>query len=397
MSRTGTTYRHDESEGTMDQVFISYSHRDQEFVSRLALDLEKRGAQVWIDREDIHAGTKWQESIADGVRACKAFLLVVSPESLKSEWARREFDLAVASNRPVIPLLYRKANIPRELAAPLQSYQYIDFRQGSYGENLADLVASLAALGVTLHAAQELSPEELARRNRERLLGEHSPTQWGAVLGRIPGWALAWALGWAVVWAIVPVLVLLGWNRVMASSTPLDPAQLFILPVWGFVGGLAGGLLAGLFTMLALRRNAASIRWKHMSMGFRIWAVAGTIVTLAAFALVFFTSTGPAASAPVNCSGLGPGDCFVQRMGQSLSDALSQACFGIFLMIFGGAFAAVGILIVGMVAGGAAVRRIRRLEPGILGRQAFWVVLGWGLGAVLAMVGVLFLVSRSTS
>ena len=195
----------------------------------------------------------------------------------------------------------------------------------------------------------------------------------------------------------MPVLVLLGWNRVMASSTPLDPAQLLILPVWGFVGGLAGGLLAGLFTMLALRRNAASIRWKHMSMGFRIWAVAGTIVTLAAFALVFFTSTGPAASAPVNCSGLGFGDCFVQRMGQSLSDALSQACFGIFLMIFGGAFAAVGILIVGMVAGGAAVRRIRRLEPGILGRQAFWVVLGWGLGAVLAMVGVLFLVSRSTS
>jgi hypothetical protein len=94
---------------------------------------------------------------------------------------------------------------------------------------------------------------------------------------------------------------------------------------------------------------------------------------------------------------LSPGDCFMQSMGQGLSDILSQACFGLLIMIFGGAFSAIGILLVGMVAGGAAVRRIRRLEPGILGRQAFWVVLGWGLGAVLAMAGVLFLASRASN
>jgi hypothetical protein len=352
---------------------------------------------VWIDREDIHAGQKWQESIAQGVRSCQAFLLVVSPESLQSEWARREFHLAVESHRPVIPLLYRKARIPSELAAPLESYQYIDFRRGSYGENLADLVASLAALGVALHAAQELSPDQLARRQRARLLDEPGPTAWGAVLRRVPGWALAWALGWTVIWAVVPVLVLLGWNRVTQSSTPLDLTPLLILPVWGFVGGLAGGLLAGLFTMLALRRNAASIGWKHMSMAIRIWAIAGTIVSVVAFGLVFLGSEGPTARPPVDCSGLGFGDCFVQSMGQSLSDAMAQACFGFFLLLFGGAFAAVAMLIVGMIAGAVAVRRIRRLEPGILGRQAVWVVLGWGLGAALAMVGVLFLVSRGSS
>jgi hypothetical protein len=32
------------------------------------------------------------------------------------------------------------------------------------------------------------------------------------------------------------------------------------------------------------------------------------------------------------------------------------------------------------------VRHIRRLEPGILGRQAIWVVLGWGAGAVVAVM-----------
>jgi multisubunit Na+/H+ antiporter MnhB subunit len=84
-------------------------------------------------------------------------------------------------------------------------------------------------------------------------------------------------------------------------------------------------------------------------------------------------------------------------MNQGLSDALQQACFGAAILIFGGLISAAGILLVGLATGSAAVRRIRRLEPGILGRQAFWVVLGWGLGAVLAMVAVLYLASRVTS
>lgn len=374
----------------MEEVFISYSHQDQEFVSRLALDLEERGAEVWIDREDLHAGEKWQESIAQGVRACKAFLLVVSPQWLKSEWGQREFRLAVESKRPVIPLLYGKADLPRELA----SYQYINFRQGSYAENLADLVAALARHGVALHEAQELAPEEMARRSRARLLREPGPTDWGAVFGRVPGWALAWALGWTVMWALMPIVVSVGFDRVMGVRTTLKTQDLLLLPVCGFVGGLAGGLLAGLFTMLALRRNAGSIRWKHMSMAFRIWAVAGTIVALVAFGLIFVSSERPADSPPVDCTGLSFGECFSQSMGQGLSDALQQVCFGAIILIFGGALAAVGMLFVGLVTGGAAVRRIRRLEPGILGRQAFWVVLGWGLGAVLAMVTVLYAASR---
>ncbi len=100
----------------------------------------------------------------------------------------------------------------------------------------------------------------------------------------------------------------------------------------------------------------------------------------------------------MDCSGLSFGDCFSQSMSQGLSDMLIAGVFRpVFLLIFGGAFSAVGILLVGMVAGGAAVRRIRRLEPGILGRQAFWVVLGWGLGAILAEVGVLFLMGRGAN
>ena len=374
-------------------VFISYAHADHEFVSRLALDLEERGADVWIDRMDIHAGQEWRETIAAGVRNCRVLILVVSPESLASEWANEELRLAMAHGKPVLPILYRKAEIPPDLQPKLGRYQYINFRQGSYQGNLSDLVAHLAAHGVSFHG---LTSDELAEQARRRLLREPLPIRWGEVLRRVPGWAVAWALGWLAPWTTVPVVAALGLNRLMGISDRPALGDLFLMPVAGFVGGFVGGLWAGLLTMLALRRHATSIGWKHMSIAIRIWAIAGTIAAGASFALVLFGTALPAPSEPVDCGGLSFAECFQERMGRAAGDALGRACLGIFAILFGAALSTFAVLIIGLVAGGAAVRRIRRLEPGILGRQAVWVVLGWGLGAVLTVASGLYLLTRLT-
>jgi hypothetical protein len=45
------------------KVFISYSHLDTEFVTRLRLDLEGRGADDWIDVKNIDVGDSITESI----------------------------------------------------------------------------------------------------------------------------------------------------------------------------------------------------------------------------------------------------------------------------------------------------------------------------------------------
>jgi hypothetical protein len=243
---------------------------------------------------------------------------------------------------------------------------------------------------------RDLTPDELAEQARRRLLRESPPVRWGDVFRCIPGWALAWALGWLVPWAIVPIVVALGLNRLMGISDPPTLGNLLLMPVSGFLGGLIGGLCAGLFTMLALRRHATSIRWKHMSMAIRIWAVAGTIAGAVSFGLFLFGTELPTASEPVDCTGLSFAECFQKRMGQAASDTLGQVCLGIFAVLLGAAFSTLAVLIIGLVAGGAAVRRIRRLEPGILGRQAIWVVLGWGLGAVLTVLSGFYLLTRLT-
>jgi len=51
----------------------------------------------------------------------------------------------------------------------------------------------------------------------------------------------------------------------------------------------------------------------------------------------------------------------------------------------------------GMFAGWRAIRHIRRLEPGITNRQGWRVSAGWGCGAIVAVVVMIFLIGVLTS
>ena len=50
-------------------AFVSYSRRDQPFVIVLKEGLEQRGRNVWIDSDDIPAGTPWRRELGTGIEA----------------------------------------------------------------------------------------------------------------------------------------------------------------------------------------------------------------------------------------------------------------------------------------------------------------------------------------
>ena len=52
------------------EIFISYSRRDQESVTRLASDLDAQVAGVWFDQSTIQIGKKWHDEIMEGIRDC---------------------------------------------------------------------------------------------------------------------------------------------------------------------------------------------------------------------------------------------------------------------------------------------------------------------------------------
>jgi hypothetical protein len=77
----------------MSDVFISYSHKDTDFVRDLVKSVEAEGFSVWWDHT-IPPGKTWDDVIARGIREAKACIILWSPDSVISDWVKEEATLA---------------------------------------------------------------------------------------------------------------------------------------------------------------------------------------------------------------------------------------------------------------------------------------------------------------
>jgi hypothetical protein len=79
------------------KVFISHAHGDQDVVRGLAKHLAKFGYEVLDPAQELGPGDNWALKIGEALEACQAMIVLVSPESAKSEWVRREIEFALGS------------------------------------------------------------------------------------------------------------------------------------------------------------------------------------------------------------------------------------------------------------------------------------------------------------
>ena len=110
------------------KVFVSHSSVDKKFVKRLATDLRTRkGIDAWWDRWEINPGSSIPERLEEGLSEAEVFILVLSPDSVNSQWVEYERQAWLAmqieeekrakeESRPparrLIPALYRDCPKP---------------------------------------------------------------------------------------------------------------------------------------------------------------------------------------------------------------------------------------------------------------------------------------------
>jgi uncharacterized protein YjbI with pentapeptide repeats len=86
--------------------FISHSTKDKDFAERLHADLQNRGVRCWFAPHDIQGGKKLFEQIDQAIRVYDKLLLVLSVNSMNSEWVKTEIANArqreVAEKRQVL-------------------------------------------------------------------------------------------------------------------------------------------------------------------------------------------------------------------------------------------------------------------------------------------------------
>ncbi len=105
--------------------FISYSRRDEDFANRIYEGLQNNGVRCWFAPHHVQAGKKLHEQIDTAIRLHERLLLILSPNSIKSEWVQTEISKARKrelreGRRVLFPI---SLNIPYK---ELQDWEFFD-------------------------------------------------------------------------------------------------------------------------------------------------------------------------------------------------------------------------------------------------------------------------------
>ena len=136
------------------KIFFSYARANSEFVLELAKDLRAAGANLWLDQLDIAPGERWDQSIQEALEKCETLLVILSPESVKSQNVMDEVSFALEGKKQVLPVLHKSCDIPFRLGR-LQHIDFVDDYRAGFTRLRNALKVEHAAALVTEHTKGE--------------------------------------------------------------------------------------------------------------------------------------------------------------------------------------------------------------------------------------------------
>ena len=154
-------------------VFLSHNSQDKPIVRKLAQALKSYDLRVWLDEEQLVPGHPWQEALETIIQTTQAAVVLIGESGL-GPWEDPEMRACltefVKRKLPVIPVL-----LPGTLAAPrlplfLQSFTWVDLRDGLTDPGLEKLVWGITGVkpakparraGGGLHPITGVTPIEL--------------------------------------------------------------------------------------------------------------------------------------------------------------------------------------------------------------------------------------------
>ncbi|MEZ2233408.1 TIR domain-containing protein [Microcoleus sp.] len=109
----------------MTQVFVSYSEQDKATMEKIRNSLRRESLTVWTNTTDIQTGEDFQSAIDRGIEQTDNLVYLLSPDSVQSEYVRKEIDYALSLHKRIIPILVRETSAEK-MPNALQNLQYID-------------------------------------------------------------------------------------------------------------------------------------------------------------------------------------------------------------------------------------------------------------------------------
>lgn len=143
----------------MTEVFICHVEEDRSALQQIYETLTRSGLTVWTSWHDIQMGKDFQEAIYYGIETADNFIYLLSPESVRSPWCRRELDYALELNKRIIPILLKP--IDADAFPPqIMGLQFVDLtdnlQTADYREDEKTLLNALAQEATYYKAHKQL-------------------------------------------------------------------------------------------------------------------------------------------------------------------------------------------------------------------------------------------------
>ena len=110
-------------------IFISYSHKDKDFVDRLCHNLSDNKHHLWLDRWELKPGDSLVDSVQTALASSGAVIVILSNSYVQSNWCKKEWTSTLVreldgAGNIIIPVLKEDCDIPLFL----KDKMYADFR-----------------------------------------------------------------------------------------------------------------------------------------------------------------------------------------------------------------------------------------------------------------------------
>lgn len=161
----------------MATVFISHSTSDEDLARQVGAALERGGFDMWLDEHRVSPGESWAESISDALQHADAYIVLVTKQLPTSSWATVEVGAALASEKPVIPVLAEDGAV---VPFVLRDRAYLDMRDPDTRSRDLDELAHLVSNAIQRRDTPNLRPGiELVDTAREALGHERTNYETG--------------------------------------------------------------------------------------------------------------------------------------------------------------------------------------------------------------------------
>ena len=110
------------------ELFLSHASADRETASEIAITLKQLGIATFFAPSHIQGAQQWQDEILGALKRCEWFVVLLSPDSVKSMWVRRETAYALNESRyenRIVPVMLRDCDL--ESLDWLRLFQIVDF------------------------------------------------------------------------------------------------------------------------------------------------------------------------------------------------------------------------------------------------------------------------------